>query len=243
MSRIHLKPIAPPRNWLICLALWGVVLAWGALGVWGWLHAATGAAAFILVALAICGQVIGARMACAAAQAPNWGRGVVCILLGLGCVAFTALSGERALAFAEAERLAPYQAAKARHDTAANALAMVKAQLPAPVALSLDAPASRVERLTALRNAEIERLGPALARAEAALEAAPSPPAPAPALPDWARWAMAVLIEALEAMGFWAIGAGRKERPTRNGSADIAPLDPSELGRRLVGMRKDRKAA
>ena len=126
------------------------------------------------------------------------------------------------------------------HQAAAASLVKIEAQLPAPVLLSANVPAERIERLTALRTAELARLEPELQAAKAALEAAPMPPPTLPAIPGWLGWAIVALIEALEFCGFWAIGAGRSAKPTQFGSLQV---DPSEAGRRLVALRKDRKAA
>lgn len=240
MSRIHFPPIAPPRNWLTATALWTVIVAWGGLGVWGWLQTAEGPAAFILVALAVAAQIIAARMLIHAGGAGHWTRALACLALGLGCLAFTGLSGKRALDMVEARRLAPIAAAQAKHEAAAASLAKIEAQFPAPVLMSANVPAERVERLTALRTAELARLEPELQAAKAAMEAAPMPPPALPVLPGWLGWAIVALIEALEFAGFWAIGAGRSGKPTQSGSLQV---DPSEAGRRLVALRKDRKAA
>jgi hypothetical protein len=47
-------------------------------------------------------------------------------------------------------------------------------------------------------------------------------------MPQWLMWAVAALVELLELLGFWAIGAGHARR-----QATVTPINPAaELARK-----------
>jgi hypothetical protein len=199
------------RNWLTAGALWTVALSWAAAGVWGWSQTSAGIIAPVLMALTVAAQVAGARMVAIASQA-TLARRVALIALALGCVCWSGYAGKRAIETSEAQRLAPvaaYADALARVEAAEAALAAVPAVAltdaagrsigPQRLAILQDARASEIVRLTADRDA-----------ARAAL---PAKPASADPMPQALMWAVAALIEALELLGFWAIGAGHRKAP------------------------------
>lgn len=239
------KPEPWRKPWLTGAALWGVVIAWGGLGVWGWTQSATGPVVAVLVTLSICADVIGARMAVHAAAPVTTGRkqgsarAAVCIALALGCIAWTGFAGKRGLELADAQRRAPAEAIQAQRAEAKAVLARVEADLAAVPAIRSDIPAARLRELQAARAADLARLEPQRAAALARLEAIPPPPpAPSP-IPGPVLWGAVALIEGLKLFGFWAIGAGgqRGERPE---PSNVIPLSPGQaLARRRWGAPRE----
>ena len=210
------------RNWLTAGALWTIALSWAAAGVWGWSQTAIGIIAPVLMALTVAAQVAGARMVAIAATA-TLARRVALIALAIGCVCWSGYAGKRAIEASEAQRLAPaaaYADALARVQAADAALAA----LP-PVALT-DAAGRPIgpQRLAILQDARAADIVRLTAERDAARAALPGKPASAEPMPQALMWAVAVLIEALELLGFWAIGAGhgRKPAPVYNAAQELA---------------------
>ena len=210
------------RNWLTAGALWTIALSWAAAGVWGWSQTAIGIIAPVLMALTIGAQIAGARMVAIAASA-TMARRIALIALAIGCVCWSGYAGKRAIEQSEAQRLAPaaaYADALARVEVAEAALAAVPA-----VALT-DAAGRSIgpQRLAILQEARASEIARLAAERDAARAALPAKPVTAQAMPQALMWAVAVLIEALELLGFWAIGAGhgRKPAPVYNAAQELA---------------------
>jgi hypothetical protein len=233
------KPEPQRKLWLTGAALWGVVIAWGGLGVWGWTQSAAGPVVAVHVTLSICADVIGARMAVHAGAAGSKVRAAACVALALGCIAWTGFAGKRALELADAQRRAPAEAVQAQRAEANAALARVEADLAAVPAIRSDIPAARLRELQAARVADLARLEPQRAAALARLEAiSPPPPTPSP-IPGPVLWGAVALTEGLKLFGFWAIGAGglRGERPA---PSNVIPLSPGQaLARRRWGAPRE----
>jgi len=105
-------------------------------------------------------------------------------------------------------------------------------------ALRADIPAARLRELQAARAAEIARLEPQRAEAQAQLDAILAPPPSPSPLPGLALWGAVALIEALKLFGFWAIGAGGQRVERAPPSNDI-PLSPGQaLAARRWGARQ-----
>lgn len=227
------------KPWLTSAALWGVVIAWGGLGVWGWTQSAAGPVVVVLVALSVCADVIGARMAVHAGSAGSRVRTAACIILALGCVAWTGYAGKRGLEIADAQRRAPAEAVLAHRAEAKTALARIEAELAAVPAIRADIPAARLRELQAARAADLARLEPLRAAAQARLDAVPAPPPAPPALPSFALWGAVALIEALKLFGFWAIATGGPAAGTRSTPSNVVPLSPGQaLAARRWGLRQ-----
>lgn len=231
------KPEPQRKPWLTGAALWGVVIAWGGLGVWGWTQSATGPVVAVLVTLSICADVIGARMAVHAGAAGSKVRTGACIALALGCIAWTGFAGKRGLEMADAQRRAPAEAIQAQRAEAKAALARIEADLAAVPAIRSDIPAARLRELQAARASDLARLEPQRAAALARLEAIPPPPVAPQPIPGPVLWGAVALIEALKLFGFWAIGGGhRTERPA---PSNVIPLSPGQaLAARRWGTRQ-----
>jgi hypothetical protein len=206
MSHVQKTKLEPWRKpWLTQAALWGVVIAWGGLGVWGWLQSASGPVVAVLVAISVCADIVGARMAVHAGQS-------ACRWRTMGCIAWTGFSGKRALALADTQRQAPYEVALAERAQAEATLARIDAAVDALPALRSDIPAVRLQALAEARAAEIARLE--ARRGEAAsLAERPLPPPPPEPLPSAIMWVLVGLIEALKLLGFWAIAKPRQPAP------------------------------
>lgn len=207
---------APRGPWLSGAAIWAIVAASAALNAYGWMQSAAGIVAVLLVVLVISSEVLGVRLAMAIetiAADKRWGRLAVASALMIGVVAFDAYSGKRALALIEAERLAPYQAAQATRTAAQADLAKIEAALAAIPALPANAPAQRLAAYQATRTAELARLEPQRAAAQARLDALPVVEAPAPPIAAEVMLAIVLLIEALKALGLWAITGGHRPAP------------------------------
>jgi len=231
MSLPSSKQTEPQRKpWLTQAALWGVVIAWGGLGVWGWAQSAFGPVVGVLIAISVCADIIGARMGVHAGASGSRVKAAACVALALGCIAWTGHSGKRGLELADAQRQEPYRAALAERAAAQAAVARINAAIDALPALRADIPAVRLRELQAARAAEIARLEPQRAEAQARLEAIPAPPPSPSPLPGLALWGAVALIEALKLFGFWAI-----DRPAeRRQPGQVIELNP---GRALAQRR------
>lgn len=213
------------RPWLSAGTLWVLAGASATLNAWGWSQNPS-MVAIVLVALAIASEVLGLRYAEHAQEAfesRRWPQLLACGLILAGVVGFNAYSGHRAFELVEAQRLAPYSQAVRELDaliavrTDAQAqIAAIEAKIPAPMTSEQMAtmPAVRIAAAQAARDVELARLMPQLHAAQAALAALGQPVAaptePPPAMPSDTIWAIVVLLEALKALGMWAIGASRK---------------------------------
>jgi len=227
----------PQTNWLSSAALWTVIGAWAAAGIWGWTQNAAGVMVPITVALTIGCQVFAARAAANAAQADSMSRRFGLIGLGVACLLFTGWSGKQAIATNEAQRLAPYESAIAAHAAAVAEAGKIEAQIAALPALRSDIPATRLATLQAARTAELSRLEPKLAAAQAAVAMIEVPAKPAPQMPVALQWAIVALIECLEFFGFWAIGHGHAKAASK--PANVVEMNP---GAALVRRRWDKRA-
>ncbi|NBW07941.1 MAG: hypothetical protein EBR82_07935 [Caulobacteraceae bacterium] len=228
----------PRGNWLSAAALWVVIAAWAAAGIWGWTQNAAGIMVPITVAMTVGCQVFAARAAANAAAIAG-SRRLGLIGLGVACLLFTGWSGKQAIATNEAQRSAPYEQAMAAKAAAVAALAKVEAEINAVPPLRSDIPAMRLATLQAARTTELARLEPLRAAAQARVEAIATPARPAPQMPSPLQWAIVALIECLEFFGFWAIGM----RHARKEAASEAPSNVTEFnaGRELVRKRWAKK--
>lgn len=207
---------APTGPWLSGGAIWAITAASAALNAFGWMQSAAGVVAVLLVVLVISSEILGVRLAMAIetiAADKRWGRLAVASALMIGVVAFNAYSGKRALALIEAERLAPYQAAQATRTAVQADLAKIEAALAAIPALPANAPAQRLAAYQATRTAELARLEPQRAAAQARLDALPVVEAPAPPIAAEVMLVIVLLIEALKALGLWAINGSHRPAP------------------------------
>jgi hypothetical protein len=236
MSLPSSKQTEPQRKpWLTETALWGVVIAWGGPGVWGWAQSAFGPVVAPLIAISVCADVVGARMAVHAGASGSRVKAAACIALALGCIAWTGFSGKRALELADAQRQEPYRAALAERAAAQAVVARIDAAIDAVPALRSDIPAVRLRELQTARAAEIARLEPQRAEAQARLDAIPAPPPSPSPLPGLALWGAVALIEALKFLGFWAIGQPAERRQP----GQVIQLTPGQaLARRRWGDRQ-----
>lgn len=228
---------AMQRPWLSALALWTVIGAWAAAGVWGWFHAAAGVMALITILLTIGCQVFAARAAVNAAAASTISQKVAAIVLGALCLLWTGFSGKQAISLSYATTAAPYEAAVAAQAAALAEVAKIEAQVAALPAVRADIPAVRIAALQAARAEEMARLQPQLDAARAKAAAIVVPAKPPAAMPEALQWAMVALIEGLEFFGFWAIGAVR-HKPAA--PANVVPMNP---GAALVRKRWDKARA
>ena len=211
--------------WLSAGTLWILAAASATLNAWGWSQNPS-MVVIVLVALAVASEVLGLRYAEHAQEAfesRRWPQLLACGAILVGVVGFNAYSGHRAFELVEARRLAPYtqivrerEALIAARAEAQAQIAAIEAKIPAPMAPEQMAtmPAVRIEAAQAARNVELARLMPELQAAQAALAALGQPVAapnePPPAMPSDTIWSIVVLLEALKALGMWAIGANRK---------------------------------
>lgn len=230
---------AMQRPWLSALALWTVIGAWAAAGVWGWTQAAAGVMALITILLTIGCQVFAARAAVNAAAASTLSQKIAALALGAMCLLWTGYSGKQAIAVSYATASAPYEAAVAAQAKAAADVAKIEAQIAAIPAVRADIPAVRIAALQAARAEELARLQPQLDAAQAKLAAVVVPAKPAAAMPEALQWAMVVLIEGLEFFGFWAIGA-KRATPAPAKPANVVEINP---GAALVRKRWEKARA
>lgn len=212
-------------NWLSAGALWAVILAWAACGVWGWLQNAQGLMAIVTVAMTLGCQVFAARAVKNAADVESLPRRAA--LLGLAglCLVFVGYSGKQGLETNEAQRLAPY----ASYVEAVERAKAAEAALAALPALAITDEAGRAigpQRLAILaeqRAQEAARLQRAATIARAAVPQAVAKPAPP--MPDWLPLAIVVLVEAIELVGFYAISRTRSAASTAQPD-NVVPLSP-----------------
>lgn len=247
MSQTQTNKESPLRgNWLSALALWVIIGAWAAAGIWGWNQNAAGVMAGIATALTIGCQVFAARAVKNAAEADGIGSKAGLIVLGAFCLVFTAWSGKQALATSEAQRWAPYEA-RQDAEAAVNAIDAKIDDLPTvPTSDTAGRPLGpqRMSILSAERSTETARLMGLREKAAASLAKIPAAPKPSAKAPEAFQWCVSGLIEALELFGFWAIAPKRRRNAPQSSEAkgsNVTTLDPSDLGRRLNGLRKDRQ--
>jgi hypothetical protein len=218
-----------------------VVVASGALNTWAWLAATEGPARFVIVALVLACEILGAallmRMA-GAFRSGAWVRLALGVPLLAGVVAFNAWSGHRGFELIEAARLAPIRAAA----TAQADIGRVDAALAAIPAIPLSDEAgrpigpARTAELGVQRAADIARLERRRSEAAAAKAALPPPPASAgiAAADPLTLWAIVILIETIKAVGLFVVGAGQlaeRRQPTQ-----VTPLDAARaLARKRWG--------
>lgn len=190
-------------RWLSAAALWSIIGAWCACGVFGWLENSAGMMSVILVALTVGAQVFAARAVKNAAETESWPRRLVLVGLGAACLAFTGWSGKQGLETSENARWASYEAYSA-NKAKADVIDAQIAALPMPPA---NVPTVRIRELAKARDAEIARLTglkPVVGEAVAK---------PAPRLPEQLAWLFVALVEALELLGFYAIGRRKADAP------------------------------
>jgi len=228
------------ERWLSAAALWTAVGAWTVVGVNGWMNATSGILMVLTVTLTVALQVFGVRALKNAAQIGG-ARAVGLVLLGLGCLGWSGYSGHQGMMGAEAQRWAPWEAKEA----ADAAVAMIDAEIAAVPALNaFNEHGQRIGPITlGVLAGERDKViaGLHARRAEAAKTAATHAGVvkPATRASEALLWALSVLIEAMEALGFLCLTAPR--RAVVAGVALDPALSPSELARRLVANRKDRQ--
>lgn len=201
-------------------ALWALMLASAALNAWGWSVAVPPLLALVLIALVLASEVMGMSLAHRVASlfanrsaAPV--RFATAAALFAGVVAFNAFSGHRALDEVEAQRLEPFQAKQSTYQAAVDrvdrlrreheAARMAVASIPANI------PGSRIDILQRPHWETMRRLEPALFEAETELRALREPGQPPVPIGGGAMLAIVLLIEALKALGLWAIGSGKTD--------------------------------
>lgn len=218
------------ERWLSGAAIWAVVGAWCAAGLWGWDRATDGALTPVLCVLNVAAAVFATRALKNVAHADGLGRKLALGGLGVACLTFTGYSGKQALSLSEAARWAPYDqqqaaiAANARIDLAVAAVPEV------PLSDEYGRPIGplRTVELGRQRNEKIGRLDGQRVRVGDLIAT------PAPRLPEELAWTFVLLIEALELLGFWALSEGGKPVSLRSLVGGYNP------GRELVKMRRDR---
>lgn len=223
---------APKGNWLSALALWAIIGAWGACGVYGWINAADGAMRWICIALNVGCAVFAAR---AVKNSAASAHPILLMALGAACLMFDGWSGAQGLSVSEGVRWAPYEiyaAAKAEVSALDAQIAAVR-----PVPLSDEAGRvigpQRFRELGAQRQAEIARLQGLRDAIKIVPVAQPSAK-----MPWYLELAVATLVALLELLGFATI-ASSKTAP----AAEDNVIDISAAARALVGKRKDRQPA
>ena len=231
---------ATGKPWASMLAVAVVVVASGLFNAWAWLAATEGPARFVIVALVLACEILGAvllmRMA-GAFRSGAWVRLALGVPLLAGVIAFNAWSGHRGFELVEAERLAPIRAAA----TAQADIDRVDAALAAIPAIPLSDDAgrpigpARTAELGAQRAADLARLERRRSEAVAAKAALPPPPASAgiAAADPLTLWAIVILIEAIKVAGLFVIGAGQ---PANRQPAKVIALSAGQaLARRRWG--------
>jgi len=229
---------ASGKPWASMLAVVVVVVASGALNTWAWLAATEGPARFVIVALVLACEILGAallmRMA-GAFRSGAWVRWALGVPLLAGVITFNAWSGHRGFELVEAARLAPVRAI----DAAQAEIAKIDAALASIPFVPLSDEAgrpigpARTAELGAQRAADIARLERRRFEAVAARAALPPPPAAAAIKPtDPATlWLVVALLEAIKAVGLFVVGAGQ---PANRQPAQVTPF---AAGRALAQRR------
>jgi len=230
---------ATGKPWASMAAVAGVVVASGALNTWAWLAATEGPARFVIVALVLACEILGAallmRMA-GAFRSGAWVRLALGVPLLAGVIAFNGWSGHRGFALIEAARLAPLRAT----DAAQAEIAKIDAALASIPFVPLSDEAgrpigpARTAELGAQRAADIARLERRRFEAVAARAALPPPPASAgiAAADPLTFWAIVILIETIKAVGLFVVGAGQLAE--RRQPAQVTPF---AAGRALAQRR------
>lgn len=213
----------------------------------------------LLATLAACFEVIGFVFAVLTEDAVRRGRfdrALVCFLILTGAAAFNTVGGHRAW---EAS-MGPRQDAVRRHaqadlDKHRAELLLTSARADAEIArVPLPDPAETPQRQAEARATwSMATTAPRQRKAAAETELAGLPVVAAPPaeFPDWLVWSFLGFLEVAKALGLWAIGmnpavapALRVVRRQEDETAEHAEAwSASEVGRRLVGLRRDRQPA
>ncbi len=224
---------ATGKPWASMLAVAVVVAASGLFNAWAWAAAVDGPARFVIVALVVACEILGAvllmRLA-GAFRSGAWARLALGVPLLVGVIAFNAWSGHRGFELVEAARLAPIRAAasaQADIDRVEAALAAIPA-IPLSDEAGRPIGPARTAELGAQRAAEIARLERRRAEAVVAKAALPPPPASAgiAAANPATLWGIVILIEAIKAVGLFVIGAGQPA--SRSTPASLIPMTPGQ---------------
>ena len=226
------KPVAS------MLAVVVVVVASGLFNAWAWAQATDGLARFVVTALAVACEILGASLLlrlAGAVRSGAWIRIALGVPLLAGVVAFNGWSGHRGFALVEAARLAPIRAAAAAQadiDRVDAALASIPF-VPLSDEAGRPIGPARTAELGAQRAADIARLERRRFEAVAARAALPPPPASAgiAAADPLTLWAIVILIEAIKITGLFVIGAGQ---PANRQPAQVTPF---AAGRALAQRR------
>lgn len=227
MSKMQVK--TPAVTIAAGAAIWAIALASGLLNAWGWQASAAGLVALVLVTLVAGSEVLGITLALAIEKAVGlkaWARVAVAGVLLIGVAGFNGYSGYRALTMIEAERAAPYLTAQAVRVEAQAEVDRIEAAIAAVPVLPANVPAARLRAYQEARNAELARLEPQRAAAEARLASLPTVEAPPPAIKAWVMKLIMILIEALKVFGLWAVAGGHAPKAQALGNA------ASELARK-----------
>jgi len=212
-------------NWLSAAALWAVILAWAACGVWGWLQNAQGLMAAVTVALTLGCQVFAARAVKNAAESETLPRKAALLVLAVLCLVFVGYSGKQGLETNEAQRLAPHAAYVEALERAKAAEAALASLPPLEITdtAGREIGPQRLAILAEQRAQEAARLQRAADAARAAVP--PAVAKPAPPMPAGLTIAIVLLVEALELVGFYAISRPRRIVAQAH-MADVVPLSP-----------------
>lgn len=212
--------------------VWVVIVASTLLNAWGWLQSTAGLIAGVVVALVIAAEILGATLLqqiMRSMEAKNIVRSALATALFVGCVAFNAYSGHRAVEMIELARVAPEHA-----KTEADALiAERQRRLDAvpPVRLTDDQGRpigpQRLAILQQQREADLERLTAELSAAQKERGAIETTIASSvPAMDGRHMWGLVILLELIKAAALFALArpVQRSAKPRRE--AQLEPIAP-----------------
>lgn len=205
----------------------------------------------LLAVLAVITEALAFVMAVCVEGAGKWYKALACALILIGCESFNAAGSHMAWDTSQAPRL------EATHNAEQSALDASRHVLQQTI---VDAQA-RIDRVPlplrdtfAVRQSEQRTMWEAATaddratkqRAQALLDSMPVVAAePAPIFAPWIVWAFLVFLGFAKSLGLWAIGlsvAKQRSEISKPHLKNVVQLDPSDAGRALVAMRRDRIA-
>lgn len=204
----------------------------------------------LLAMLAVITEALAFVMAVCVEGASRWHKALACALILIGCEAFNAAGSHTAWEASQAPRLeAARNASQEELDVSRRALLQTIAdaqaridRVPLPDQSTFT---SRQESQRAMWEAATADDRATKARAQAQLDAMPVVAVePDPLFPEWIVWSFLAFLGFAKSLGLWAIGlsvAKQRDEEQRKDSGNVVTLDPSEAGRRLVAMRRDRQ--
>lgn len=193
-------------RWVSMTALYSVIGAWAACGVFGWLATASGLMRIIAVVLTIGCAVFASRAFKNAAEAATLAQRVALMGLGAACLTWTGFAGHRGLVASDDAAWAPYEAQQDLRRQAENIDAEIAALPPVPLSDEQGRPLGpvRTKVLVEARETAIARLAAQKPAVGSLL------PRPAGRMPAALSWVIVGLIEALELLGAFAL-SGKRE--------------------------------